>query len=151
MLASDIEGVVAIETMFATGVDKQARSVAAVVTRLVAEEKVPPHDIAVLICDGAGRSPYEKALAALPIPATAKLGRIEDYGNGSLTIDTARRSKDLERLAVILWGFGERGPERDRDTIYVGMSRATSAVYLVGSRETCERLMGMPITRGEAA
>jgi hypothetical protein len=141
VLPSDIEGV-AVETVFAAGVDRQARSVAALITRLVAEERVAPHDIAVLICDSGARISCEKALSTLPIPAVATLGRLEDYREGSLTVDTVRRFKGLERSVVILWGFEETDPDRDRETIYVGMSRATSALYLIGSRGACERLLG---------
>jgi hypothetical protein len=140
VVPSEIEGV-PVEAVFAHALDKQARSVGAIITRLVAEEKVPPHDIAVLLCDHAGKENFERALRAVPIPTGAKLGRIQDYREGVVTVDTVRRFKGLERAVIILWGFDECDTERDRETLYVGMSRAASVLYVVGTQEACERLL----------
>ncbi|MFC7498468.1 UvrD-helicase domain-containing protein [Enterovirga sp. GCM10030262] len=141
VLTSDIEGV-PVETVTAGDIDRQAKSISAIVTRLVAEERVAPHHIAVLVCDHGGKLDYERALRKHPFPKAVTLDHLEGYREGSVTVDTVRRFKGLERQVIILWGFDHADPELDRETIYVGMSRATSALYLVGTREACARIVG---------
>lgn len=138
--APDIPGA-ELELLVATGIEKQARAIAVLVTKLVAEEKVPPHEIAVLLCSTADRELREQALAATTIPRSAKFGRLEKYAPGSVTVESVARFKGLERGVIILWAFEGCTPTGDRETLYVGMSRAKSLLYLCGSQEACERLM----------
>lgn len=137
--ASEIEGV-PVEVVNADQRDRQAKSIASLITRLVAEEHIPPHHIAVLICDHDRKKDYERALQDLPIPGTVKLSNLEGYGEGVLTVDTVRRFKGLERPVIILWGFDHCDAEMHREIIYVGMSRATSVLYLVGSKAASSSL-----------
>lgn len=139
--ASDIEGV-PVEVVTAGDVDRQAKSISAIVTRLVAEERVAPHHIGILVCDHAGKLLYERALKKHVFPKAVSLDHLESYREGSVTVDTVRRFKGLERQVIILWGFDHADPEEDRETVYVGMSRATSALYLVGVQQACGRLLG---------
>jgi hypothetical protein len=141
VVPSDIEGV-PVEIVTAGDTDRQAKSVCAIIIRLVAEERIPPHHIAVLICDHENKAIYERALKRFPVPSTVSLQHLEDYREGSLTVDTVRRFKGLERPVIILWGFDSSDPERDREILYVGMSRATSVLYLVGSGFACETILG---------
>lgn len=131
-----------VELLQATGIDKQARAIAFLVTRLVAEEKVKPHEIGILLCDASVREVCERALTATSIPASAKWGRLEAFGSGSVTVDTVARFKGLERSIIILWGLDACTPEKDRETLYVGMSRAKSLLFLCGNKEACERAIG---------
>lgn len=133
--ASPIEGV-EVATLNANGVEQQAKSIGALLTRLLVDERIAAHGIGVLICDRASRDAHERALKALPLPKPIRFGRLEDYGPDVVTVDTVARFKGLERDVVILWGFDEADAERDRETLYVGMSRAKAALYLCGSRVT---------------
>ena len=137
--APDIPGA-ELEILIATGTETQARAIAELITRLVAEEKVSPHEIAVLMCSTTDRELRERALARTTIPRSAKFGRLEEYGLGSVTVDSVSRFKGLERSVIILWAFEGCTPIGDRETLYVGMSRAKALLYLCGSREDCERL-----------
>ncbi|MES2256455.1 MAG: AAA family ATPase [Pseudomonadota bacterium] len=130
-----------VMTLTAAGLEKQARTIAALITKMVAEEKVPPHDIAVLMCSTADRDLREQMLASMPIPASANIGRLEAYGPGSITVDSVARFKGLERAVIILWAFEECSPARDREVLYVGMSRAKSVLYLCSTPEACELVM----------
>ncbi|WP_417688998.1 NERD domain-containing protein [Roseibium sp.] len=136
----EIRGV-PIETLCANGPQKQARLVAKLLTRLVAEEGVRPHDIAVLLGERRSKAVFERELRAMPLPAIARLGRLEDYGPGVITLETIARFKGLERPIIVLWAIDDLSVDRDRESYYVGMSRAKSALYLCGSRETCERIL----------
>lgn len=129
----------AVELLTAPDVAGQARAIASLVTRLVADEGVAPHDIGVLLCDGRDRASYERALAANSIPKAARWGHLEAYGPGSVTVDTVARFKGLERPIIILWGLDHCDPVADRETLYVGMSRAKSLLFLCGAAAACRR------------
>lgn len=141
VFASDIEGV-PVEIVSAGDIERQAKSIGAIVTRLVSEERVAPHHIGILICDHADKAVYERALKKYPVPKSVSMDHLEGYREGSLTVDTVRRFKGLERQVIILWGFDKADPEEDRETLYVGMSRATSALYVVGTRQACRKMLG---------
>jgi hypothetical protein len=133
---------IGVERLFASDIEKQARSIGSLVTKLVADENVAPHEIAILLCDASDRPASERALQKLPLPAIVRLGRVEDFGPGGLTVDTVARFKGLERAVIILWAFDNCDVGRDRETLYVGMSRAKSALFVCGTREACDRILG---------
>ncbi len=101
-----------------------------------------PHEIGVLLCDAAVCETCERALAATSIPGTARWGRLEAYRPGSVTVDTVARFKGLERSIMILWGLDNCTPEKDRETLYVGMSCAKSLLLLCGNKDACKRTIG---------
>lgn len=131
---------VEVERLVAADLTAQSKAIGGVVTRLLMDEAVEPHDIAVLLCDPSDRLERERALQNLPLPKTAKLGRIEDFEKGRLTVDTVARFKGLERGVIILWAFDRPNLITDRETLYVGMSRAKSVLYLCGTRTACDRI-----------
>jgi hypothetical protein len=135
---------VAVECLVAADLAAQAKAIGGVVTRLITDEAVVPHDIAILLCDPSDRLERERALQNLPLPKTAKLGRIEDFEKERLTVDTVARFKGLERGVIILWAFDSPNLSADRETFYVGMSRAKSVLYLCGTRTACDRLFVPP-------
>lgn len=137
--APEIPGV-EVEKIWAKGIERQARMVGSLVTRLVAEEAVDPHEIAVLLGEGRLKIDYERALKQTPIPSGSRYERLENYGPGVITVDTVARFKGLERPIIILWALDGCTSTRDRETLYVGLSRAKTALYLCGSREACDRV-----------
>ncbi|MGB3795929.1 MAG: ATP-binding domain-containing protein, partial [Alteraurantiacibacter sp.] len=137
---SPIEGVEVV-SLPASSRASQARSIASLITKLVVEERIAPHDIAVLLCDKKAKAGYEEALCRIPIPKPARFGKLEDFGPNVVTIDTVARFKGLERNIVILWAFDDLSAEHDRETFYVGMSRAKSSLYLCGDRARCDKLL----------
>jgi len=130
-----------VELLTAPDIDRQARAISTVVTRLVAAEGVAPHEIGVLLCDGRNRSAFERALAATTIPKAARWGHLEGYGPGSITVDSVAKFKGLERPIIILWGLDACDPVADRETLYVGMSRAKSLLLLCGTVAACGRAL----------
>lgn len=107
----------------------------------MADENVAPHDIALLLCDTSDREVKERTVSANPIPVSAKLRRLKAYRPGSITVDTVARLKGLERAVVILWALDDCSPVHNRETLYVGMSRAKSLLYLCGTQESCKLTM----------
>lgn len=138
----EISGV-GVERIIASDMEKQANSIGSVITKLVAEEGVAPHEIAILLCDARDRLARERVLQKLPLPKSVKLGRMEDYGPGCLTVDTVARFKGLERAVIICWAFDSCDVDRDRETLYVGMSRAKSALFVCGTNEACDRVLSI--------
>jgi superfamily I DNA and RNA helicase len=130
-----------VELLPANDIKSQAVVLGRVLTRLISEQKVEPHDIAVLLCEGSAKVEFEKALSSFPKPSNCTLGRLEDYKPGVVVVDTVARFKGLERAVVILWAMDHCSPSEDRATLYVGMSRAKSLLYLCGTRAACERVI----------
>lgn len=135
---------VEVGCLFASNMEKQAKAIGSLVTKLVVDEGVAPHDIAILLCNPADRPAHERALQKEPLPATVRLGRLEDFGPRVLTVETVARFKGLERAVVILWAFDNCKVDPDRETLYVGMSRAKSLLCLCGSQEACDRVLMTP-------
>src|SRR5690606_27678288 len=67
---SEIGGV-EVEVVQAPSQERQASAIASLLIRLITEEKIPPHQIAVLLCDPAMKHASERALAAIPLPKSA--------------------------------------------------------------------------------
>lgn len=59
----------------------------------------------------------------------------------SVLVDTVSRFKGLEAAIVFLWGLQEVHPRIDRESLYVGFSRAKSRLYLVGAEQICRHLV----------
>jgi superfamily I DNA and RNA helicase len=135
---------VEVERLFASNMEKQAKAIGSLLTTLVLDEGIAPHEIAILLCDPADKPARERALQKLPLPAAVKIGRVEEFSPGSLTVETVARFKGLERAVVILWAFDNCKVDTDRETLYVGMSRAKSVLYVCGSREACDRILMTP-------
>lgn len=125
-----------VEILTAPTLDLQAQRIGKLVTRLTQEEGIAAHDIAVLLCTTRNRKHCEELLKRCQLPKSIRLGRIEDYGPNSLTVDTVARFKGLERAVTIVWEFADCDPMRDRETFYVGLSRAKSLLYLCGTKES---------------
>lgn len=126
-----------VEILAAPSLELQARRIGQLVTRLTQTEGIAAHDIAILLCTASNREICEKLLLQCGLPKSIRLGRIEDYGPNSVTVDTVARFKGLERAVTIVWEFGDCDPERDRETLYVGLSRAKSLLYVCGTKEDC--------------
>jgi len=119
--------------------DTLKASVADELGRLVRNERLAADDIAVLTaCDPrAIRLHWNKPVGGLPITRDAD-------EHGKVLVDTIRRFKGLERLAVILSGLEDLAAEERDALLYVGLSRARAYLAVVATRET---LAGLGFTR----
>ena len=66
----------------------------------------------------------------------------------SVLVDTVSRFKGLESAIVFLWGLQQLHPDIDRESLYVGFSRAKSRLYLVGTEQICEDLLHYQVDSG---
>jgi hypothetical protein len=134
-----IEGV-PLDSVAAPSAQPQANRIHAMVTRLIAQEGVAPHDIVVLVV-GQPKGFYYGLLEPTVLPHGACFAREIPNLPRRVLMDTVSRFKGLESPIVILWGIDEVDPRRDRELLYVGLSRAKSRLYLVGTESSCERVL----------
>ncbi|HWO24475.1 MAG TPA: ATP-binding domain-containing protein [Kofleriaceae bacterium] len=128
-----------IEVITAPSREAQAQKVHAAIVRLIAEHAVTPEDIAVLYV-GRDKKPYSH-LQSRPLPKPVRWEEECHRQKGAVLLDTVSRFKGLEAAIVFLWGLDSIPPEDRCDLLYVGLSRAKSRVYLVGTEKTCAGLL----------
>lgn len=140
----DIDGT-PITALAASEMPRQAELIRAKIAELIESERVEPEQIAVLT---AGRPPeaFYALLRATTLPRSAKWSIEKHRAPNAVTLDTVKRFKGLEAAVAFLWGIAGLHPTNDRETIYVGLSRAKSRLVVVGTHEDCESLLTAPVT-----
>ncbi len=118
----------------------QAERLHAEISRLLKEEKVPPSAIVVLV-PSQNKNAYYHLLRARQLPNGIKWAIETHREPQRLLVDTIHRFKGLEAGIIFLWGIDSLEPTRDRETIYVGISRAKSRLYLVGTVSSTHSLL----------
>lgn len=139
--ATDAGGLDGVDVRYhrAEGLDRQAALIVREASRLVRDEGVPPHDVAVLVA--AQRPAHHLGeLRRLGLPGGNRWVGIGEAGG--IVLDTVRRFKGLEAAVVFLWGLDQLRPGTgsDRETLYVGLSRGKSDLHVVGSAAACDRI-----------
>jgi hypothetical protein len=128
-----------IEVLSSTNEAKRISLIQNLVSRLISEESVAPTDIAVLAVRARPSQFYDE-LAARRLPRGARWGIRQHRLDDHVVVDTVGRFKGLEAAIVILCGFEGADARADRELFYVGLSRAKSRVYLVGSPVALETI-----------
>jgi hypothetical protein len=131
-----------IQTLEVTSTDKQAKKIYELITRLITVEKIPASSITILIADRIRRNDYQDALDGFKLPSGSYWGGVDDHSDSNVKVETVARFKGLESDILILWGLDELPESEKRETLYVGMSRAKSLLYICGSKVTCEQVLG---------
>ena len=111
----------------------QAKKINTRIVDLIARQGVSPGDIAVLILNAAGKHDYYAALRRLPLPKPSIWLEEGIQSNHTVLLDTVNRFKGLEAPVVILWGLDYIDSKRSDELLYVGMSRAKSLLFVVGT------------------
>jgi len=121
----------------------QAKKIANEITNLIVNEKVIPTDISVLLLFSRGKKNKSDLLTLEHLPDSYDwiVGRYQD--KNKVLIETVSRYKGLESEIVFLWGIDEIDLYPVEDLLYVGISRAKSILYLVGSNESCAKIHAM--------
>jgi superfamily I DNA and RNA helicase len=118
----------------------QTGKVATTIARLVSEERVPAADIAVLVTSDR-KAPFYEAFASMPLPKGVSWSIERHRIKSTVLIDTVSRFKGLEAAIVLLVGLEQLDIERDRELVYVGLSRAKSRGYVAGSEGAVGRAL----------
>jgi superfamily I DNA and RNA helicase len=113
------------------GDSKQADAVASTV-RSIIESGVRPEEIVVLLA----KRPKAQLFAQLSsrrLPAGASWAFESPGQRNAVLVDTVARFKGLESTIAVLWVGDEIVDESLWETLYVGITRAKSLLYVVGS------------------
>lgn len=123
----------------APSLKEQARLLATELRRLVQQEHVPPHEIAVLLIDGSAEKAATDHLEAQTRTIGPRLA-IRTHGlEQRVLVDTVSRFKGLEAGVVVIWLNGQADPNETLHLFYVGLSRPRSVLVLLGSEADCAR------------
>ena len=116
----------------------QAKKIANEISNLISVHKVKPEDISVLILNSSEITKNANELKSETLPDSAEWILKGFQGKNNVLIDTVRRFKGLESEIVFLWGIDDINLNPSEDLLYVGISRAKSILYLVGSNTSWE-------------
>jgi len=116
----------------------QAKKIANEISNLISVHKVKPEDISVLILNSSGITKNATELKSEALPDSAEWILKGFQGKNNVLIDTVKRFKGLESEIVFLWGIDDIHLNPSEDLLYVGISRAKSILYLVGSNASLE-------------
>lgn len=118
----------------------QADAIAHRIVDLVSREGVRPDQIAVLVASSEKRE-FFALLSRHPLPRGGHW--IDDAlaKSGDVRFESVNRFKGLEADVVFLWLAEELDPERNREGMYVGVTRAKSLLVLVGTAGACQTLL----------
>ena len=130
-----------VEVIAASSVEPQAKKLHGRIVELIDREGVNPEDIVVLIGNGHKKGIFYETLRHRPLPGGAKWLEEGEIEPGKVLMETVKRFKGLEAPIVFLWGIDGLDPEKDAETLYVGLSRPKSILGLVGQPEQCDALL----------
>jgi len=120
--------------------EQQAKRLHARVVDLIAKESVAPDHIVVLIAESECKQDYYSELRRLPLPRPARWIEEAPRTDGAVLLETVKRFKGLESPIVFLWGLDALDSSSLEELLYVGISRAKSMLYVVGSASTVTSL-----------
>jgi len=133
----DIEGTELIQTT-GRSIEDQAAQIAREASRLITLEGVRPAQIVILVL-GRPKNQFYDSLAKHSL-GKATSWSIEVHDPERVLMDTVKRFKGLEAAIVFLWLPPVPSDMDDREALYVGLSRAKSMVYIVGTESACAAL-----------
>ncbi len=119
----------------------QARSIQKQV-RILLSQGIPPHDMAVLVHGAVGGTQrYYDQLVDLPIGSGLSWADGKHRIPNTILLESIACFKGLERMIIFLWLGDDVDGGTHREFLYVGMSRAKSRLFLVGTAEACGNAM----------
>jgi hypothetical protein len=122
--------------------EDQARLIFEQCQRLLRDEKVSSEDIVVLLAKGPKLNLFER-LRRWTLPNGVGWS-LENRKSHSVFVDTVSRFKGLEAPIVIIWIGAESLTLENRETLYVGMSRAKHLLHIVGGDDVSAFLSSPP-------
>lgn len=114
----------------------QAREIRNLVQKLL-DEGVPVDDITVLVMAlDAGTQACRDAL-----PPLRSLTWGKGHRTGAVCVESVGRYKGLDAAVIVLWLADEFDAKVHREWVYVGLSRAKSCLYVVGTAAMCQDVL----------
>ncbi|MGF7000793.1 ATP-binding domain-containing protein [Paraburkholderia sp. GAS32] len=128
--APDLDGP-HVDVMVRESILEQASAIASRCAELIKTEKVEPSDIVVLVAKRP-KAQLQGSLNRLKLPNGVRW-TFEQRADNAVLVETVGRFKGLEAPIVILWAGDEIIDPVERETAYVGTSRANYLLVVVGS------------------
>lgn len=119
----------------------QAKRLHARVVDLIAKESVAPNHIVILMADSERKQDFYVELSRLPLPRPAQWSEQGQQGPHDVLLETVSRFKGLEAPIIFLWGLDTLNLANRQELLYVGISRAKSMLYVVGSSNTINAIL----------
>jgi hypothetical protein len=130
----------AIQILDAPSRGSQAKKLHSHLVTLLDSEGVKPSSIVVLVPSRDHKGFYS-LLQERPLPRPTRWA-FEEHGiPNTVRVDTVMRFKGLEAQVVYLWGADEFEGDRDREILYVTLSRAKSRLFLAGDGPGCRAIL----------
>lgn len=139
-----------VEIITAPSIEPQAKRLHGRIVELIDRECVQPEDIVVLLGNAYKKGIFYEALRHRPLPGGAKWLEEGEIEPGKVLMETVKRFKGLEAAIVFLWGINGLDPEKDAETLYVGLSRPKSILGLVGQPVQCDTLLQIAEDQSDA-
>lgn len=129
----DIEGTQLIR-ITGRSIEDQGAHIAREVSRLITHEGVRTAQIVILVLGRPKRQFYDELVKH----SLGKAGwSIEVHDPARVLMDTVKRFKGLEATIVFFWLSPVPSDIDDREALYVGLSRAKSMIYIIGTESAC--------------
>ena len=128
-----------VEKLIRETTTDQAKAIESRCRQLLLKEGVAPSDIVVLLANKPKVELYE-LLNRSHLPSGVEWAFETPGRSKAILVDTVKRFKGLEAAIVVLWLGDDIVDEEQRETLYVGTSRAKSMLCIVGSMIACSVL-----------
>ena len=128
-----------IESLCSDSTDIQAGEIEARCRHLILKEGISPQNIVVLVA-GRPKKDFYDVLGRKRLPSGIQWSFEGPSRLDSIFVDTVARFKGLEAQVVFLWLTDELDELVERETLYVGTSRAKSHLFLVGTNRACAKV-----------
>jgi len=135
-----------IEIIDARSRVRQAKRLHGHLLSLLNVEKIKPECIAVVVPSQSHESFYS-LLKEQPLPKSTRWAIEEIGAPDAIRVDTVQRFKGLEASIIYFWGADQMDRERDKELLYVTLTRAKSRLYLVGELLGCQSIVSVEESR----
>lgn len=127
-----------IQYIEASGVDIQAKKMHGKILDLIVNQNIQAKDIVILVFDAVMKNEYYNSLKKQILPKPNTWSEEGIQSECTVLMDTVNRFKGLESSVIFLWGMDSVDLDKYQSLLYVGLSRAKSIVYFVGTNRICD-------------
>jgi len=101
-------------------------------------QNIQAKDIVILVFDAVMKNEYYNSLKKQILPKPNTWSEEGIQSECTVLMDTVNRFKGLESSVIFLWGMDSVDLDKYQSLLYVGLSRAKSIVYFVGTNRICD-------------
>lgn len=129
-----------IQIIDAVSRGSQAKRLHSHLLSLLQIEKVRPECIAIVV-PSQNHKMFYSLLQDRPLPRPVRWAFESHNVPNTIRVETVQRFKGLEAAILYLWGADEFDRERDKEILYVTITRAKSRLFVVGELRGCQSVI----------